>query len=222
MTTSSGNPWARLPHSPPFVLDADEISVLAFNRRAKADHRLRFTLLPGPFAGDPAASIVFLGLNPGVSKDDAKYQAAPAFRDAIRHNLVHAPSEYPFYFLNPDLSAPGCEWWRKRLSSLLKHFTSAQVARSILCIDYFPYPSRKFHTKMAAPSQEYGISLVRRALSRSAIVIILRGFRKWTTAIPELLHYDRRFSLSSYRCSYITERNCPGGFSHIMARIGQS
>jgi hypothetical protein len=87
------------------------------------------------------------------------------------------------------------------------------VARGVLCVEYFPYHSVRFaHSSVRVPSQEYGFWLVREALQRRAVVIVMRARRLWEQAIPVLRDYGKLFGLNSPQNVSITPRNCPEGF----------
>ena len=57
-----GQPLARPPGRPPFVLPQDEEHIQRFNETATPSHRVRLELLPEPFLGNPRAPVVLLGL----------------------------------------------------------------------------------------------------------------------------------------------------------------
>lgn len=214
------NPWSHLPSDPPFVLESDTDRIDAFNARAGEATRVRLEILPELFLGRPEAPVVLLNLNPGFTDDDLEWHERPRFREQSRASLAHAASPYPFYLLNPELDAPGVRWWRRRLGALIKATDDIAVARSVLCVELFPYHSRKFgHSRMRFPSQEYGFDLVRTSLGRGAVIVVMRGWRFWREAVPELENYRQLYSLRSVQNVAITARNCPGGFDEIVRAI---
>ncbi len=217
------NPWLSLPSRAPYVIVEDEHAIANFNRtvyarRTAADRTLlHLELLPEPFLGDPAAPIVLLSLNPGFSVDDAFWHADPTFATLSRANLEHRASDYPFYLLNPAINAPGSRWWSRRLGRLLEAASRQVVARRICCVEYFGYHSVGFaHERLRVPSQRYGFFLVRQALGRGAIVVLMRSRRIWFDAVPELAAYPRLFRLSNPQNTTISRRNCPSGFDEIV------
>lgn len=212
----TANPWARLPSEPPYVLSEDKGMVEKFNRTAAPNHFLHVDkLLPEPFIGARDAPVILLSNNPGFSEDEEREGArqSAAFRELVRRNLLHESSDYPFVFLHPDVGyRDGKEWWQDTLKPLLRRFWERNVSRSILNVVYFPYPSARYrHQRRLLISQEYGFELVRDAINRQAIVVLMRrGRRKaWLTAVPELNGYSHLFSVRSQN-PVISPNNCDG------------
>ena len=85
----------------------------------------------------------------------------------------------------------------KKLKSLIKPrgaFERQVVARSILNVPYFPYASRTFgHSRLRLPSQDYSFRLVQEAVSRHAIVVLMRTGAPWLTAVKELNGYEKLY-----------------------------
>ena len=147
------NPWQHLPDEPPYVLPEDKDKVLAFNEKARlrSDHKLHLDLIPEPFVGRKDAPLVLLGNNPGVKdKAAADSKRNPAFANRMRSNLLHQLSDdYPFLYLDPDITIPGKGWWERKLKSLLSACGTRNVARSLLAVEFFPYVSRRYrHGKL--------------------------------------------------------------------------
>ncbi len=223
---SMPNPWLHLPAQPPYVLAEDAEEISRFNGRAVrqasgADRtEVHLDVLPEPFLGDPAAPVVLLALNPGFAEADRRWHADPAFIALCRANLEHRPSPYPFYLLNPTLSAPGTRWWLRRLSPLLAVVPREVVARRVLCVEYFGYHSVGFaHSRLRVPSQQYSFMLVRQALRRGAVVVLTRGERLWRAAVPELAAYPHLYRLHSVQNTIISRGNCPAGFDAIVQAL---
>jgi hypothetical protein len=97
------------------------------------------------------------------------------------------------------------------------------VANGLLCVEYFPYHSDKYARKTPrVKSQEYGIELVRNAITRKAIIIVLRSLDRWLVAVPELSSYGRRYCLNSTQNVAISEKNCPTGYGDIIEVLKSS
>mgnify|MGYP005862447387 FL=1 len=108
------NPWKNLTDKEPYVLEEDKKFIDKFNSKAKEDHKIDLDLLPEPFFGNEDADIVLLNLNPGIDKKDKELHKQKEYVDAIKKNLNHEPTEYPFYFLDPKLKdTSGYKWWQK-------------------------------------------------------------------------------------------------------------
>ena len=214
------NPWLELPYSAPFALKQDLESILAFNRSATPDTFVHLELLPEPFLGNPFAPIVMLGLNPGFSPEDVRHHESEHFDTLSRQNLRHDVGPYPFYLLNPSLAAPGRLWWEKKLSRLIESKGRDAVAQRLLCVEYFPYHSRRFaHARLHVSSQSYSIRLVSQAIERGAIIVILRSEKLWHEAVPELASYQQLYRLRNVQNVMITPNNCPEGYYRILAEL---
>ena len=203
------NPWKELPVDAPFVLAEDRSLVEQFNARVDEEYRLHVELLPDPFIGNPAAPIVLLNLNPGFKEDDLDAHRDPYFIRACRNNLLHTQSEYPFYYLDPCLRSPGCHWWEGKLKQLLLAAPRQRVAQSLFCVELFPYHSEQFkEMRTPLPSREYSLELVRAAMRRDVLVVVMRSLEPWFVAVPELMNYPNRCVLSVPRNPVITENTC--------------
>ncbi len=214
------NPWLELPASEPFALADDLRAILAFNKSASPDLYIHLELLPEPFIGNPSAPIVVLALNPGFSPDDPRHHKSAQFIELSRKNLRVEQGLYPFFLLNPTLDAPGRNWWEKKLSRLISAKGRETVAQKVLCVEYFPYHSRRFaHAKLQVPSQAFSMQLIRNAMAREAIIVLLRSEKLWLKAIPELATYRRVYRIKNPQNVVITRNNCPDGYDSILAEL---
>jgi hypothetical protein len=97
------------------------------------------------------------------------------------------------------------------------------VARGVLCAEYFPYHSKSFKKGALLPSQEYTFDLVRRAIERGAVVLLMRSKRLWLDAVPKLVSYDRLFEANSSQCAHVSPNNycCngAGGFEEALEAL---
>lgn len=213
------NPWAGLPAEPPFVLPEDAAVVHAFNAEASEGHRLRVDeLLPEPFVGDPEAPVLILGNNPGYTEAGARLKRAPGFAARLRANLAHPPSDYPFLYLSPDAPDPARRWWRKKLRGLLD-LGEQRVARSVFAVEHSPYGSVRYGRAPRVPSQEYSFELVRRAMTRGAVIVLTRGRRRWLRSVPGLDGYARLCELSNPMAGTVSRRNCDR-FEEVRRAVG--
>jgi hypothetical protein len=214
-------PWPAIPLHPPYVLPCDSEAIRAFNAKCRNEnHRLELRVLPEPFVGRMAAPVVLLTLNPGFEARNVEEHSRPEFQALIRRNYGQEPSAFPLYYLDPGFEGGGREWCEKKLKNLLAIFGRDKLARSILLIDYFPYHSRRFgHANLRLPSQECGFGLVRSAIARGAVVVIMRARSLWLKAVPEIEKYPRAFSLNSPQNVVLSPRNCPTGFDSIVLSI---
>ena len=217
------NPWHELPLSGPYVLQRDAQAIGDFNRTARDHHRVHLEILPEPFLGNPLADIVLLSLNPGFSIEEERFHHFDAdFRGGALANLSHTPIPYPFYFLEPGKASPGHMWWQQRLKSLTDLYGHRAVANNVLCLEYFPYHSERFHSSMPrVPSQVYTRHLLEMAMKREAVVIVMRSLDRWRAAVPALDDYVVH-TLKSSQAVYVSPRNCPTGFGAACERLNAS
>ncbi len=219
------NPWLEWPAKAPFVLPQDqaEVKMFAFLCDAKgADfahkYGLQTQLYPEPFLGNPNAPVVLFQLNPGYTgeeeaarrnerNEDWWHQNDAAMQACSIKNLRHEPMEYPLFFLDPHLrSSPGGRYYRLRLRSLIDEFGYARTAQNVLVVEYFPYHSRQFSAFAKVESQGYALDLVRKAMARSACIIIMRAKRVLREALPELANYPF-LSPNSAQSGYVSPGN---------------
>lgn len=221
------NPWARLPFEPPYVLAEELEEIRRFNNKVGPKHKFYLEvdqLLPEAFIGSRSAPIVLLSNNPGYKDDiSVKSRQEPWFVELLRKNLLHEPMDCPFLYLHPRFSGRGRLWWSRKLKHLVAKFGEEVIASSILNITYLPYPSHRFgHRCLRLPSQEYGFQLVREAVTRGAVIILMRPGKKdaWVEAVSELGRYDRFYSVNNPRNPTISPNNCAGYMEVVKAIEG--
>jgi hypothetical protein len=225
MTRAMQNPWQQLPRRKPFVLGEDREQIESFNLHARGQHQIQLGIFPEPFLGRPKAPVVLLNLNPGYNaKADPIHHKKPLFARRSRENLLHAEVDYPFYLIGPGLVhlRERTAWWDKKMRCLLEdkrlghsaESRSKMVANGVLCVEYFPYHSRKFnHQKLRVPSQEYSFLLVREAIRREAVILLMRGKKFWCREIDELNSYPGLYISNSPQNPAISPANFCEGYS---------
>jgi hypothetical protein len=235
------NPWVDLPDKPDYVLEADRPEVEKFNKKRKPDsaHYLHIEkILPEAFIGDKNAPVLLLSNNPGFSGQGADKPRQQSFvLEWMRKNLHHERLDYPFYYLDPAFK--GNDWWEAKLHYLIEHFDGLGqdgrrlVAKSVLNVVYFPYPSRLFgHLRCRVPSQTYGFDLVRQAMERNAVIIHMRKPQRkcpnlrdiWADEVRGLSKYERRFQVKNTMTPVINEnlrdfQSCQRGFQEAIEAI---
>ncbi len=230
------NPWNRLPAKSPYVLpeDADLVhgsNLSALKRYEKRPDRYEMYqirlqhILPEPYLGRPDAPVVLLNLNPGSNPRDIEWHSDPLFTERSRGNLLHCQTDYPFYLLDPSIKRT-C-WWERKLKCLMKCFGDGDsgrrvVANSVFCVEFFPYHSKKFnHGHLRLPSQRYSFWLVRQAIQRQAVILIMRSEKRWfeVEVLPELKTYSRLYTAQSVQNPAISERNFGEGFEEAIKAI---
>lgn len=155
------NPWVHIPPTPPYVLDCDAASLLAFNRKARPEYRVELNLLPDPYIGLPDSPVMLLALNPGFAPADLRTHQDTAFRERCLANLHQRQQRYPFYYLDPKLPGGGRTYWEAKLRQPIRDFDRQRVARSVACVQYFPYHSQSYGGSLGQiPSQQYTFEMV--------------------------------------------------------------
>lgn len=216
------NPWEKLPSKKPFILESDKKLIDFHNQKSKSIHKVITEMYPEPFFGNIDAEILILNLNPGFGgqADIEQHETNEYFITLLTKNLLHEKIEYPFLFLDPKISnTPGYGWWNKRLRTLIEDVGREKLAKSLLCLELFPYHSSKYKFKGKVASQEYNFFLLRKAMERNAIVVSFRGYEKWTSHVPELSNYQNLYRLNSPQAVYLTQNNCPEGYPIITKKL---
>lgn len=213
------NPWVHLPTLPPYVLPADRAAVEAFQAHASPAHRLQLELLPEPFLGRPDAPVVLLIANPGFHRDDRIWHEKAVFANRARANLEHRFGAFPFHLLSGEFPSPAHKAWAKRVRHLRQPPES--LAKRLACVALHGYRAAKFDPRLHVPSREYALELVRRALAREAVVVVLRAWTQWLEAVPELEGHPRVFTLNSPQSAMVTRKNCPDGFDAVLAALAR-
>lgn len=214
------NPWIDLPTAGPLVLASDAPLLHAFNSRAQPRHRYDLSLYPEPYFGSPRAFVVLLNLNPGWSEDDATVHASTEFAAMSRASLTHSLMPYPFLHLQPSATTPGGRWWHQRARRLIADVGFDVVARGLACIQFTPYHSEQYASDSPSiPSQQYSFHLVREAMARQAEIVVMRSWKLWVGAIPELASYGRVHRASNPRAPYISPGNLKSSYETIVSRL---
>jgi hypothetical protein len=140
----------------------------------------------------------------------------------MRENVQFKRSEYPFIYLDPKLGEVG-RWWQEKLKNMIEEFGTGVVARSFFNVVYFPYASERLGRKPPdLPSQEFSFGLVRAAVQRRAIVIVMRKgkLRWWKDKVKELNGYDGLVLLANPQNPTISRGNCcKTDFDKVVAAI---
>jgi len=236
------NPWIELINSKDrtnLILNDEKEIIRKFNDRNRLigstsdyDYKIHTDIMPAPFMGDVLNSpIVLLTLNPGWDPKEEevgfykKYD--PFWEQIIQHKFPNP--ELPLFCLD-DEYATKSPYWAAKLKPLISKTSKEQVAKNISVIQYFPYQSRKYKnlyqdlSKEKLRSQKYNFKLVKLAINRQAIIIILRSKRLWFEAINELNpdvdgHYNNVRFINSALNPILSEKNLNGAFDEIVKRL---
>lgn len=167
--------------------------------------------------------MVLLNLNPGFAGRDLEDCSITGRHEMMRLSLTHELRDSDaFYFLASQFGETGGgRWWGKRLAALIRKVGVEAVRRNTQVIEHVPYKSRSFYDlPTRLPSQEYSFSLVRNAISRGAVVVVMLKYRSWVKAVPEL-QAPNVHQLRNPQNVTIGPGNCPTGFSELLERMSR-
>lgn len=236
-----------------YFLDEDKAVIDRFNdevkdrkSKDKEEHRVHLELqLPEPFIGDPKANVMILNLNPSYDEEQIEIYQDDKVKKATYNNWIHKPvnSDYPFYPLDPQFKVKIngkkigiANYWSSAFKNLLEEVKNADysdeearkiIAKNIFVVECFPYHSQKGGDHPVVPSQEYSVQLVKEAIKRGAIIVVIRHKNHWEHAVIDLVGYKNRYDyinhqIASLSCDNIVhDINKPNecGFNKIVNAI---
>lgn len=202
------NPWINLDIVETRIHPLDKEIVDEFNQKAKQEFQFCRQLLPDPYIGNIKAKVLVLALNPGLSEEDYKTHKDQFFRKHYKKNLYQQQSDYPFYYLNPELDCPGSKWWRNKLRWLLEKTDEKYLAQNICCLQLMPYHSVQFkQPKNNLPTQDFTKEVVKEFIAKEATIVFMRSKAKWVELVPELETYTNSFVLRNPRNPTFSPKN---------------
>lgn len=226
------NPWIEFVKNldeTNLVLKEDKAVIDKFNRSANETFKVHTEIMPAPFMGNvQSAPILLLLLNPGYDdKEEIKgfyKKYKPFWKNEIQH--TQSIPELPLFCLD-DKYIEYSDYWNNKLKPLTIISSKEKVAENICKIQFFPYHSKKFKPiskKIYATegidnylkSQKYNFYLVKKAMERKAIIIILRSKKMWFEAIPKLEKYENLYFTNSYLNTILSENNLSKTFPKIV------
>ena len=227
------NPWKKFNRKlPPYLLDEDKDAIFNFNKKEKRipEHRIDTNSLPVPFQGNPFnAKVILLQLNPGSDiplgfeqEEDFSLRIFPKLKKETLKDNLHEKLEYPFHDLNPDYRLTGgFRYWIKVLRNFIKNKDDYKnISKKICCIEFFPYHSKNYmHFGKILNCQKYNFFLVKEAINRNALIVIMKGKGFWFKYVKELKNYKRIITLNS-RSPVLSQNNIRGnGFEQIQRAL---
>jgi len=228
------NPWEKLMNQKQndfYVLEEDAENINTFNEYIKdfkntESYRIHPEIMPAPFMGDILNSkIVILTLNPGYDPKEEKEGFYTEYNHYWEKQIIHKfpVPEYPLFCFD-EKYVKKSDYWKKKLYPLIQVSSVEKVSKHISIIQFFPYHSLKYRdipkriSKDYLVSQQYNFELVKKAIERDAIIIILRSKRLWLDAIPELVTLKKQgklYNTNSYLNPILSENNLPKIFGEI-------
>lgn len=212
ITSIRKNPWINLPKTRPYIL-AEDLRALRENLIKPHQLGLHLGILPVPYLGHPnKAKVVLLCLNPGYRRklDRKAYKDKYCFKEDLKSFTFS--NRIPFRFLDPKLEySGGYKWWTRLFKRLIRKFGMGALSKKLMCLQYLPYHSKTFKKPPCIlPSQNYTFFLLRKAIKRKKVIVIMRSKKLWFEAVPELKSYPF-IELKNYRMPYLTARNTKNG-----------
>jgi len=223
------NPWKDFVEnskSKNLVLADEKDIIKSFNKSANELYKIHTDIMPAPFMGDVLNSqIVILTLNPGYDKQEDEKGYYTKYISYWEKQIEHIKpvDNLPLFCLEEEYIKYS-NYWDKKLKPLIELTSREKVAKNISIIQYFPYHSLKYKNipkrilNGYLKSQEYNFQLVREAIKREAIIILLRSEKLWLEAVPELepLKINKKlYRTNSYLNPTFSEGNLPIAFDLI-------
>jgi len=221
------NPWRNLPEKAPYVLEQDRYIIREINYEyGDSPRKIQTQLFPEPFLGNIEAPIMVLTKNPGFDElNDPFWHTQERMKRLVRNNLLQEHSDYPFYFLNPEIQdSPGAVWHREKLKALIQRTSLIRVAQNVCSVPSFPYHTSKYAgipkriSEEVLPSQRYTRFIIRRAIERNVIIVLGSGKNEWEALVPELFNYQKTYFLSNNQKPFISSGNMDH-FSELLQAI---
>lgn len=210
------NPWKNTPLESPYILEQDRYLIREMNYKyGDSLRKIQTQLLPEPFLGNIDAPIIMLTKNPGFDAlNDPFWHTQERMQRLARANLLQEPSDYPFYFLNPEIQdSPGAAWHREKLRALIIRTSLLKVSQNVCSIPSFPYHTSRYSgipkriSEDILPSQKYTRFIIRRAIERDTIIVLGSGKNEWGALVPELFNYQKTYFLSNSQRPFISPGN---------------
>jgi hypothetical protein len=199
------NPWLTL-QDDPFVFEKDRPLVEAHNARYEnTDYEIRLEVVPEPFIGSPNAPLWLLNLNPGFSEGDLRH--GPELIATQKKSAILEVDDF-WYLDEAYASAPGHDWWSKKLGALTREYGIQRVRKNLFCVELFPYHSKKWrgNSNKLWPSQLFTLDVVKTAAKNKKKFVVMRQAKNWMKLVPELEN-ARHTNLKNFRNCSVSREN---------------
>lgn len=170
------------------------------------DAELTFLCLPEPYSGNPNSNVYCLNKNPGAP--DKCFSDDKEFEQATLKNL--ALKQETCFWANGIFNKcgklhDGVKWLKQRTRKL-EEILNRQP--QIFFIEYFPYHSTKgFDFPAHLPSYDFSDMLIRQAIDKKKLIIIMREKAGWLRRIKEMGEYENLCYLHCPQGGYLTKDN---------------
>lgn len=231
------NPWIELASGhgiDEYILKAELPIINAFNERQKFigdndyyKYHIHKEILPAPFMGDVHnAPVVLLTLNPGWDDEECRNGFYTKYSDYWLKMLNHdfPIPDLPLFCLD-EKYAEFSPYWANKFKPLIAQTSKSAVAQQISVIQFFPYQSKMYKGMYKRlndgylESQRYNFDLVKAAIDRGALIVVLRSRKLWEEAVCQLKGYPRVRFTKNPRNPMLSEKNLGETFHEIIELI---
>lgn len=202
------NPWLNYKFKKSTIHSEDLNLVTQFNLKAKDEFKYSDVLLPDPYIGSLNSKLMLLALNPGLSESDFEVHQDNNYIEHHWENINQTETDYPFYYLNPNLECPGTDWWHKKLKWLIQDLDIKKVSNNICCLQLTPYHSVRFKRNAKLfPTQHFIAHILKEQITKNYPIVIMRSKKLWVELVPELETYKNAFLLKNPRNPTLSPKN---------------
>jgi hypothetical protein len=202
------NPWLNYSFESSAIHSKDSDLISQFNAKAKSEFKYSDVLLPDPYIGSLNSKLMLLALNPGLSENDFYVHKDNNYIKHHYKNINQTETEYPFYYLNPNLHCPGSDWWHKKLKWIIGDLDLKNIASKICCLQLTPYHSVKFKkSSKLLHTQNFIAHTLKNHIKNGYPIVIMRSKKHWVELVPELESYPNAFLLKNPRNPTLSPNN---------------
>jgi hypothetical protein len=171
---------------------------------------LQFKYLPQPYMGDPEQAEIFLLNGNPNAPDGSGGSSHELFNEYngeyIRKNLKGEKIDYPLYALKFK-GYSIYNWWYPRLEELIQIRGIETVSKKLFDAEFFPYfsdkkediyesipilkPKKNCETQYLE-SQKYTFDLIKEAIDKEKMIVIMRFEDEWREAVKKLKDYSKK------------------------------
>lgn len=163
---------------------------------------------PVPWVGHPQkARALLLTLNPGYREDRAQDVELEGYIDEHLSTLL-LNSTSAWCLDERFRESGGYTYWKQKLRRLVDEVGLEAVANGIAWMEFFPYCSETYQgLNCLLPSQKFTFDLVRDAVAIGKPIVVLRAWKQWVKAVPDLGDYPKLLRCRNPRTSTISPGN---------------
>ena len=216
-----------------YALNQDVEIIHSFNRsltdKNSELYKIHTHIHPSHYTGNILkAKVILLATNPGYNKkEESSLYKNPVFHKEVFDNLTFQNES----MLSADIERRNqSSYWHNKLKRLIYETNFDTVSEYVAKIQFFPYHSVKYRSipkkhfiKHELPylnSQLFGFEIIKDAIEKGKLIIVLRSKKEWFSAIKELEQYSKQgmvLEIKNKRQPYITPNNfeTPSDFQKI-------